>query len=236
MKVAQALGWRYLDSGVLYRLVGLLAVRAGADPVDEPTLVKISRGLSPRFSENRVFLPCVGQLENSSDPTRSVLDHVEAGGDGFEDVTEAIRSEAVGNMASRIAVLPQLRAQLLSMQRGFRLPPGLVADGRDMGTVVFTDASVKVFLTASAGSRAERRHKQLIDKGISANLADLLTDLEARDARDSQRATAPLKPAVGAFVLDSTALSIDQTVTAVLERYAATLLANAGSNGGVDAV
>jgi CMP/dCMP kinase len=223
MKVAQALSWRYLDSGALYRLVGLRAVRAGADPVDEPTLVKIAINLSPQFSGNKVFLPVV-----------------EAGPEGFEDVSEAIRSEAVGNMASRIAVLPQLRGQLLALQHAFRRPPGLVADGRDMGTVVFPDAMVKVFLTASAASRAQRRHKQLIDKGISANLADLLTDLEARDARDSQRATAPLVPAAGAFVLDSTALSIDQTVTAVLERYQATVLANAGSvagsDGGVDAV
>lgn len=199
--VAAALGWRYLDSGALYRLVGLQAVRTGADPVDEPQLVRLAQRLAPRFSNQRIELP--------SDQ-------------GFEDVTEAIRAESVGNMASRIAVLPGLRAALLALQRSFRRPPGLVADGRDMGTVVFPDAALKVYLTASTESRAARRYKQLIEKGISANLDDLLADLEERDARDSQRATAPLKPAEGAFVLDSTQLGITETVAAVLDRYRAT--------------
>lgn len=211
--IAHALGWRYLDSGALYRLVGLQAVRAGADPVDEPALVQLACELTPKFIENRVFLPV---------------------GEHFEDVTEAIRAEAVGNMASRIAVLPRLRAQLLELQRSFRLPPGLVADGRDMGTVVFADATFKVFLTASAASRARRRHKQLIDKGISASLADLLADLEERDARDSQRATAPLVSAAGAYVLDSTLLSIDETVSAVLVRYRAMVAENSATHGEVD--
>ncbi len=215
MKVAAALGWRYLDSGALYRLVGLRAVRAGADPVDEPSLVVIARQLEPVFFDNKVLLPGSGQPE---------------------DVTEAIRTESVGNMASRIAALPRLRAELLDLQRSFRRSPGLVADGRDMGTVVFPDAALKVFLTASAASRAQRRHKQLIDKGFSANLDDLLADLEERDARDSQRATAPLVPAEGAFVLDSTQLGIDETVAAVLEKYRAKVLENSRTGGGVNAV
>lgn len=201
-RVAQELGWNYLDSGALYRLVGLLAVRAGADPVDEPALVALAERLAPRFLAGRIELPSGPQ-------------------GALEDVTDAIRVEAVGNMASRIAVLPGLRRALLELQRGFRRPPGLVADGRDMGTVVFPDAPLKVFLTASVDSRAQRRYKQLIEKGISANLADLHADLEERDARDSQRATAPLRPAEGAFVLDSTHLPIDATVAEVLAQYRA---------------
>lgn len=211
LQVAQALGWHYLDSGALYRLVGLQAVRAGADPVDEPALVALAERMSPRFVDGRIELP----TNLRGDAERAVADPLSQ----WEDVTEAIRAEAVGNMASRIAVLPGLRRSLLELQRGFRRPPGLVADGRDMGTVVFPDAALKVFLTASVESRAQRRHKQLIAKGISANLADLLADLEERDARDSQRATAPLRPAEGAFVLDSTDLPIAETVAAVLDRY-----------------
>lgn len=209
--VAKALGWHYLDSGALYRLAGLRAVRHWADPVDEPALVAIARGLRPQFVDQLIYLAPEDQAGHAPagafDPSR------------WENVTEAIRAEAVGNMASRIAVLPALRSELLGLQRSFRRPPGLVADGRDMGTVVFPDAGLKVYLTASAESRAQRRHKQLIEKGIPANLADLLADLEERDARDSQRATAPLKPAAGAFVLDSTQLGIVETVAAVLAEY-----------------
>ena len=195
-RVAAALGWHYLDSGALYRLVALQAVRRGTDPVDEPELAALASALQPQFDGQQIVL---------------------AG----EDVTIAIRAEAVGNMASRIAVLPSLRSALLQLQRGFCRPPGLVADGRDMGTVVFPAANLKVFLTASVALRAARRHKQLIEKGISANLDDLLSTLEERDARDSQRATAPLKPAQGAYVLDSTALAIDETVHAVIAKYQA---------------
>jgi cytidylate kinase len=136
-----------------------------------------------------------------------------------EDVTDAIRAEAVGDAASRIAGLPAVRSALIDLQRRARRAPGLVADGRDMGTVIFPDAVLKVFLTASAESRAQRRHKQLIEKGFSANLSDLLRDLQARDARDSSRAEAPLKPAEGALVLDSTHLSVDQTTQMVFEAY-----------------
>ena len=131
-------------------------------------------------------------------------------------MTDAIREEAVGNAASRIAVMPAVRAALVDRQRAFRRPPGLVADGRDMGTVIFPDAALKVFLTASAQARAERRYKQLIEKGFSANLPGLLRDLEERDRRDASRAIAPLAPAEDAQVVDSTALGIDETVERVL--------------------
>jgi CMP/dCMP kinase len=197
-RVAAALGWHYLDSGALYRLVGLQALGQGVNAADESALAALAQALRPRFEGDRVFL---GERDIKA------------------DVTEAIRAEAVGNMASQIAVLPRLRAALIDLQRGFCRPPGLVADGRDMGTVVFPDAALKVFLTASVGLRASRRHKQLIEKGISANLADLLATLQERDARDSQRATAPLKPALGAYVLDSSMLGIDETVQAVINKY-----------------
>ncbi len=193
-RVAQALGWGYLDSGALYRLCALAALRGGVDLDDEPGLAALAGGLRVRFVAGRIEL------------------------DG-RDVTAAIREESVGDAASRIAVHPALRAALLDRQRGFRLPPGLVADGRDMGTVVFPDATLKVFLTASAESRARRRYKQLIEKGFSANLADLLRDLQQRDERDASRAVAPLRPAEGAVVIDSTDIDIDQTVEQVLKVY-----------------
>lgn len=192
--VAAALGWHYLDSGALYRIAALAALRAGLDLSDGGALAALAASLAPRFEGGRVRL-------------------------GDDDVTDAIRAEAVGEAASRIAVHPPLRAALAGLQRSAARRPGLVADGRDMGTVIFPDAVLKVFLTASALARAQRRHKQLIEKGFSANLADLLRDLEARDARDTQRADAPLKPAEGALVLDSTRLTIEETVAAVLEAY-----------------
>jgi cytidylate kinase len=193
-RVAEALGWHYLDSGALYRIAAWRALKSGCALDDEPALAALAAALQPRFAAGRIEL------------------------DG-EDVTEAIRAEAVGEAASRIAVLPALRAALLALQHAACRPPGLVADGRDMGTVVFPGARLKVFLTASVESRAVRRHKQLIDKGFSANLSDLLRDLQARDARDTLRASAPLAPAEGALVLDSTGLTIDQTVQAVIEAY-----------------
>ncbi|HVL55612.1 MAG TPA: (d)CMP kinase [Burkholderiaceae bacterium] len=195
-RVAAALGFHYLDSGALYRLVALSALRRQVPLDDEPALAALAAQLPVVFGQARVLL-------------------------GGEDVTAAIRSEAAGNGASRIAVHPGVRTALLERQRSFRQPPGLVADGRDMGTVVFPDAQLKVFLTASVESRAERRYNQLMEKGFSAKLSDLLQDLRQRDARDSNRAVAPLKPAEGAFVLDSTALTVDQTVAAVLDRYRA---------------
>lgn len=193
-RVAQALGWHYLDSGALYRLLALAAMRAGTDPADADALARLAGQLSPVFDGARIRL-------------------------GDDDVTDAIRAEAVGETASRIAALPAVRAALAALQHAARLAPGLVADGRDMGTVIFPDAALKVFLTASAESRAQRRTKQLIEKGFPANFDDLLRDLEARDARDTRRASAPLVPAADAHVLDSTALSIDETVEAVLSRW-----------------
>jgi len=193
-RVATALGWHYLDSGALYRIVALVALRSGIDPADGPALASLARRLSPCFEARRILL------------------------DG-EDVGEAIRAEDVGVAASRLAVQPLLRAALLDLQRRARRTPGLVGDGRDMGTVVFPDAILKVYLTASVESRAARRHKQLMEKGFSANIVDLSHDLAERDARDMQREVAPLRPAQGALVLDSTQLSIDETVEAVLEAY-----------------
>jgi len=199
-RVAQALGWHYLDSGALYRLSALAALRAGVALDDEPALARLAADLPVVFSGERILL---------------------AG----DEVTDAIRAEAVGEAASRIAVLGALRAALLDRQRDFRQAPGLVADGRDMGSVVFPDAALKVFLTASAEARAERRYKQLIEKGFSANLDGLLRDLRARDARDAGRSHAPLVAAEGAVVLDSTPLTVLQTVQAVLDRWSATGLA-----------
>lgn len=196
-RVARALGWHYLDSGALYRLTALAASRAGVALDDEPALAALAAGLPVRFDAD-------GSIRL-----------------GAEDVTDAIRTEPIGNGASRLAVHPGVRAALLGLQRGFRRPPGLVADGRDMGTVVFPDARLKVFLTASAESRAERRHKQLIEKGISATIPGLLQDLRDRDARDASRSLAPLVPAQGAYVLDSTGMSVEETVAAVLDRWTA---------------
>jgi len=193
-RVARSLGWHYLDSGALYRIVALLALRDGVAPDDGPALAGLARGLEPRFDGGRVFVR-------------------------GEDIADAIRAEQVGATASMIAVQPLLRAALVELQRAFRRPPGLVADGRDMATVIFPDAVLKVFLTASAESRAGRRYKQLIEKGFSANLSDLLRDLRERDARDVQRASAPLRPAEGALELDSTDLTIEQTVGEVLDAY-----------------
>lgn len=195
-RVAAALGFHYLDSGALYRLVALQALRRGVAAGDAAALAALASRLAPCFAGEAVLL------------------------DG-EDVAAAIRAEAVGLLASRIAVHPELRAALLDLQRRFRRPPGLVADGRDMGTVVFPEAGLKVFLTASVPARAERRHKQLSAKGFSANIADLLRDLGERDARDSSRAAAPLRPAEDAQLLDSSALSIEEVVARILGWYAA---------------
>ena len=195
-RVAKALGFTVLDSGALYRLTALAARQAGIDPDDEAGVVAVAQNLDVRFEGPHMYL---------------------AGRDAGHD----IRQEAVGNFASRIAGYPALRQALLERQRAFRLPPGLVADGRDMGTVVFPDASLKIFLIADVEARAERRCKQLIEKGISANLADLLKDMRERDARDTQRAVAPLAAAPDAVELDSSSLTIDQTVAAVLDLWRA---------------
>jgi len=191
-RVAQALGWTVLDSGALYRLTALAALNRSLAAEDQDGLARVARDLDVRFEGNCIYL------------------------EGAE-VGEAIRQERVGNFASRIAAYPAVRQALLERQRAFRAPPGLVADGRDMGTVVFPDAALKVFLVADVEARAERRCKQLIEKGISANLSDLLRDMRERDARDMQRSAAPLVPAADAHVLDSSYLTIEQTVQAVLD-------------------
>ncbi|CAG2132848.1 Cytidylate kinase [Cupriavidus campinensis] len=195
-KVADALGFHLLDSGALYRLVALASDRADVDLQDVSTLAKMAARLDVKFGPDRVWL-------------------------SGEEVSQAIRAEAIGNRASAIAVHQPVRDALTALQRGFRKLPGLVADGRDMGTVIFPEARLKVFLTASVEARARRRYKQLIDKGISANIEDLLRDLEARDARDRSRAAAPLRPAEDAQRLDTSDMSVDEAVAQVLEWYAA---------------
>lgn len=195
-KVADALGFHLLDSGALYRLVALASDRADVDIGDVDTLAKIALRLDVKFGPDRVWLE-------------------------GEEVSQLIRQEAIGNRASALAVHQSVRDALTALQRGFRKLPGLVADGRDMGTVIFPEARLKVFLTASVEARARRRYKQLIDKGISANIEDLLRDLEARDARDRSRAAAPLRPAEDAQRLDTSEMTVDEAVAQVLEWFAA---------------
>ena len=193
-RVAQTLGFALLDSGALYRLTALAAAESGVDLGDEPGLVGIAAGLDIRFEGERILL-------------------------SGREVSDAIRAEAVGVAASRIAILPGVRSALVDLQHGFRRAPGLVADGRDMGTVIFPDADLKVFLTASVEARADRRYKQLIGKGFPANMPALLQDLRERDARDTERAVAPLKPAEGAHLLDTSDMTIEQAVEKVLGWY-----------------
>jgi len=192
-EVARLLGYHYLDSGSLYRVTGLAMRRAGLDAnaANEPQIATLAAALPLQFTEGKVLL------------------------DG-EDVSDDIRTEAAGMDASRVSALPAVREALQDLQHRFRRLPGLVADGRDMGTVIFPDAELKVFLTAGAAQRAERRHKQLISKGISTTLDSLRSDLEARDARDSSRSVAPLKPAQDARHLDNSQLSIEQSIDTVL--------------------
>jgi cytidylate kinase len=192
--VARALGWHVLDSGALYRLTALSVVGQGVDLDDVDALAAAARGLDVEFREGRISM-------------------------GGEDVTAAIRQERIGELASRIAAQAPVRAALLDRQRRFLRPPGLVADGRDMGTVVFPEAQLKIFLVADVDSRAARRCKQLKEKGISANLAALLEDMRARDARDRNREVSPLVPAADARTIDSSDLSIDETVNAVLDLW-----------------
>ena len=195
-RVAETLGFHYLDSGALYRLTALSASQQGVALDDEAALATLALNLNVRFNADKLYL---------------------AG----EDVSDAVRAEAMGNAASRIAALPAVRAALLARQHAFRRAPGLVTDGRDMGSVVFPDAVSKVFLTASAEARAERRYKQLKEKGFGANLENLLSELRERDARDAARSVAPLQQGADASLLDTTHLSIDQAVDAVLGDYKA---------------
>jgi 3-phosphoshikimate 1-carboxyvinyltransferase len=194
---AHRLGYHYLDSGALYRLAAFAASRAGVDLSDANGVAAIAATLPVRFVGDQIFL-------------------------SGEDVSDAIRTESAGMAASQVSVHPPVRAALLALQRGFRQLPGLVADGRDMGTEIFPDAALKVFLTASAKHRAERRHKQLISKGIPATLADIEKDLEARDLRDSSRKSAPLKPAQDAKLLDNSEISIESSTDILIDWWLST--------------
>lgn len=194
-RLAQVLNWQLLDSGALYRITGLAAQRKGIALDDEAQVAQVAANLDVRF-----------------EPTpEGVLVILEG-----DDVSRTIRTEEVGSLASQVAALPMVREALLQRQRDFQTAPGVIADGRDMGTVVFPDAQVKVFLTASAEERGQRRYKQLLDKGFSASLPALIEDIRARDERDSNRAVAPLKPAQDAVVIDSTSMSIDDVCNQVL--------------------
>lgn len=202
-KVADTLRWHLLDSGALYRLVAYAGQQRGVAGDDEPTFAAIARNLDVKFgtdaqAEEQIWL---------------------AGA----EVSRAIRTEQAGEGASRVAVMPTVRAALVDRQHGFAIPPGLVADGRDMGTVIFPSAGLKIFLTASADERARRRYKQLKDKGLGANLAALSLEIAERDRRDANRPIAPLKPADDAVIVDSTSMSIDAVVERVLELAAARL-------------
>ncbi|KAF0192558.1 MAG: cytidylate kinase [Gammaproteobacteria bacterium] len=197
--VAQRLEWQFLDSGALYRLVGVAAQDRGVAMDDVAALTGLAERLDTDF---RTLANGREQILLSG-----------------ADVTTVVRSEASGDVASRIAVIPAVRRALLQRQRDFRQQPGLVADGRDMGTVVFPDAALKIYLTASAEERAQRRYKQLKEKGISVNLSRLLGEIVARDERDSHRETAPMKPAPDAKVIDTTGFSIEEVVTRVLSLW-----------------
>jgi cytidylate kinase len=204
-QVAKALGWNLLDSGALYRLVGLAAERQGLTGAGNSAIAAVASAMDVRF-------------RTGPDGSEQILL------DG-QDVTRALRTEDCGRLASAVAVLPAVREALHRAQQAFRRPPGLVADGRDMGTQVFPDAGLKVYLTASASERAKRRHKQLKDKGIDVSLAALSRDIEDRDRRDTERELAPLRPAADARVLDSSELTIDDVTRTVLQwvrdKYAA---------------
>jgi len=196
-RVAKTLGWHLLDSGALYRLVALSAKNAGVPLDDERRLAALASALDVRFDSNEDGSELIW-LEN-------------------EDVTRQIRTEECGAGASAVAQIPAVRDALLKRQRAFQQPPGLVADGRDMGTHVFADAALKIFLTASAEERARRRHKQLKDKGMDVSLAALSRDIEDRDRRDSERSVAPLRPAEDARILDSSGQSIEAVTKTVLD-------------------
>jgi 3-phosphoshikimate 1-carboxyvinyltransferase/cytidylate kinase len=193
-RVAERLRFHYLDSGALYRLVAYTAIQSEVDLADETALSCIARDLDVVFTGAKILLK-------------------------GEDVADAIRAEVCSNGASKVAAYPQVRASLLDRQRAFRQMPGLVADGRDMGSVVFPDAALKIFLTADAETRAQRRYKQLMEKGIDANISTLLQDIRDRDARDINRSVAPLQQGADAILLDTTSLNIVQAVDAVLRQY-----------------
>ncbi|MEQ1601786.1 MAG: (d)CMP kinase [Methylophilaceae bacterium] len=194
--VADLLGYHYLDSGALYRIVALAALRKNISWQDETALAELSRHLCIEFKDEEILL-------------------------NAQIVTEDVRTEEISRGASEVAIHPQVRLALVDLQRNFRALPGLVADGRDMASVIFPDAATKIFLTASAEVRAERRYKQLMAKGIHANLSDILQDLQARDARDQQRLVAPLQQSAGAILLDTSQLTIAQAVDTILSQHEA---------------
>lgn len=199
--LAKRLGWNLLDSGALYRLLAFAARNHGVDLTNEESLKVLAAHLDVQF------------LSNAGGVQRIILEG--------EDVSDVIRTETVGAGASQVAALPAVRDALLQRQRAFQEAPGLVADGRDMGTVVFPDAPLKIFLTATAEERARRRYLQLKGKGMEVEMASLLTEIIERDERDTQRSVAPLKPAPDALILDSTHLSIDEVLERILEAFAA---------------
>lgn len=194
LRVAAELGFHYLDSGALYRAAALAAMKAGANLENDLEVSRITLTLNINFIRDRIKI-------------------------GNQDVTEAIREESVSNAASQVAAFPKVRAALLTRQRALRQPPGLVADGRDMGSVVFPDAVLKIFLTASPEERAARRHKQLMEKGMDANMTALLQDIQERDTRDSARSVAPLQKCADAVLLDTTGVPVEGVVTQVLALY-----------------
>ncbi len=202
LAVANRLGWDYLDSGALYRVLGLAATRKQIALDDDEALAAEAARLGVSFGADD---PNLG--------VRVLLDG--------EDVTNEIRTETAGSAASRVSALPSVREALLSRQRDFERPPGVVADGRDMGTTVFPDAALKIFLTASAEERARRRYKQLIEKGDSANIRALQSEIEERDRRDSERSVSPLRPAEDAVTLDTTEMDIGSVISAVMDLAAA---------------
>lgn len=191
-RLAVELGWHFLDSGALYRILAFAASQRGIDLADADALADLGRVLPVTFSP---------------DSAKISLEDI--------DINDEIRTEAAGNAASKVAAIPAVRTALLDRQRAFRTLPGLVADGRDMGTVIFPDAKLKVFLTASAEERAQRRYKQLIEKGLSANLPSLVADIAERDQRDANRPVAPLRPADDAIVIDTSDLAIEATLEQV---------------------
>lgn len=195
-RLAQELNWQLLDSGALYRITGLASDRKGLKLDDEPAVAEVAANLDVRFEPTPVGVKVILEGDN---------------------VTDQIRTEEVGSLASQVAALPEVREALLQRQRDFQTLPGVIADGRDMGTVVFPQAQVKVFLTASAEERGQRRYKQLTEKGFDASLPALIEDIRARDERDSNRAVAPLKPAADAAVIDSTSMSIEEVCNQVMD-------------------
>lgn len=197
--LAARLGWRYLDSGALYRVVGLVAHRRGIDLADGAALARLADGLALRFEPQADGSPARVWVET-------------------DDVSDALRTEETGRLASQVAVLPEVRRALLQKQHAFRQAPGLVTDGRDMGTTVFPGAVLKLFLTADPQVRAERRYKQLKEKGLDVNLDSLLGEIRSRDDRDAARAASPLKPAADAELLDTSHLRIDEVVAIIESR------------------